>query len=67
MPPLHEETIVKVRLGHVVGAAISLAGMFGGWMVYMQVQLWEVRTDVAVIRQALEGSSTTAAAFAENK
>ena len=60
MPPLSEETVVKIKLSHVAGAAVSLASVFGGWLVYMQVQLWEVRTDVAVIRQAIEPRATMA-------
>lgn len=53
MPPLHEETIVRIKLGHVAGAALLLIISFGGWLFSMQMQLETVKTDVAVIREAI--------------
>ncbi len=53
MPPLHEDTIVKIKLAHVVGAAVTVVLFLGGWLWSLQHEMNAIKTDVAVIRSVI--------------
>lgn len=66
MPPLHEDTIVKIKLSQVVGAAVGVivcVGIFlGGWMWQLQDDVYDIKKDVAVIKAVIAPTSEGVAA-----
>ncbi len=59
-PEVSEQTQVVVGLGHVVAGVIAICLAFGAWLWRMQEMIYDLRTDVAVVKAAIIAQQPTA-------